>query len=244
MLHTWSWGDEAGPAVVCLHGITGHGARFRKLAEERLRGFRVLAPDLRGHGRSLPEPPWTLEQHAEDVVETLAAHGVERAAFVGHSFGGRLVLHLPHDVVERAVLLDPALWLPPFVALDAAESGRREVSFASPEDAVADWLPKLFGAPPALVEEEVREHAAVGADGRFRYRVCRSAAVAGFGELSREPPPGPPPYPVLAVVSEESHVVDEERLPGAEIVRVPGGHHVLWDSFDATADAVARFLGG
>ena len=59
-LHLHEWGDPGAPVVLCLHGVTGHGLRFRRLAEERLATrYRVLAPDLRGHGRSGWEPPWT-----------------------------------------------------------------------------------------------------------------------------------------------------------------------------------------
>src|ERR671929_544430 len=95
LLHLHEWGEPAAPPLVCLHGITAHGRRFRRLAEERLaRRFRVLAPDLRGHGFSDWEPPWTIAAHAADVLETVEAAGVERAAWVGHSFGGRPVLEL------------------------------------------------------------------------------------------------------------------------------------------------------
>src|ERR671922_1252293 len=89
LLHLNEWGDPHAPPVVCLHGVTGHGRRFRRLAEERLaRGFRVLAPDLRGHGFSEWEPPWTIATHRADVLETMAAAGVDRAAWIGHSLGG------------------------------------------------------------------------------------------------------------------------------------------------------------
>src|SRR5918993_2408345 len=96
-----------------------HGERFRRLAEERLAGrFRVLAPDLRGHGRSGWERPWTIAQHVEDLRETLEAAGVERAPVIGHSFGGRLTLELTAaGVVERSVLLDPAVLGPPSIPL-------------------------------------------------------------------------------------------------------------------------------
>src|SRR5712691_2620287 len=121
-LNLHEWGDPAAPAVVCLHGVNAHGRRFRKLAAERLAdGFRVLAPDLRGHGYSDWEPPWTIATHAHDVLETLDAVHVRRAAFVGHSFGGRLVLELAAldpERVERAVLLDPAIQILPHVGLD------------------------------------------------------------------------------------------------------------------------------
>src|SRR5437588_9527469 len=118
-LHMHEWGDADAPALVCLHGITAHGRRFRRLAEERLaRRFRVLAPDLRGHGRSGYEPPWTIAAHLEDVVETLAEAGVERAAWIGHSFGGRLVLELAArepDRLDRAALLDPVIQVLPHI---------------------------------------------------------------------------------------------------------------------------------
>jgi pimeloyl-ACP methyl ester carboxylesterase len=50
----------------------------------------VITPDLQGHGRTadLPERPITFEQHAKDVVGLLRHLGVERADFLGESFGG------------------------------------------------------------------------------------------------------------------------------------------------------------
>ena len=56
-LHVHAWGPPDGEPLVCLHGVTGHGERFKRLAEERWTGRRVLAPDLRGHGRSGWEAP-------------------------------------------------------------------------------------------------------------------------------------------------------------------------------------------
>src|SRR5919202_3277382 len=122
LLHLHEGGEPAAPPLVCLHGITAHGRRFRRLAEERLaRRFRILAPDLRGHGLSEWEPPWTLATFTADVLETIEAAGVERAAWVGHSLGGRLLLELAaHEPgrIERAALLDPAIQLLPHVGLD------------------------------------------------------------------------------------------------------------------------------
>src|SRR6185437_11258012 len=70
-LHTYEWGDPESPLVVCLHGVTGHGLRFRKLAEERLANrFRVVAADLRGHGHSTWDEPWSIAAHVEDLLET------------------------------------------------------------------------------------------------------------------------------------------------------------------------------
>jgi lipase len=143
-LHLHEWGERTAPPLVCLHGVTGHGRRFRRLAEERLaERFRVLAPDLRGHGRSDWEPPWTLRANLADVLETVAAAGVERAAWLGHSYGGRLILELAAlepERIERAVLLDPAIDLLPHVSFDMAEDHRRDRVFGSAEEAIESRL--------------------------------------------------------------------------------------------------------
>ena len=252
-LHLHEWGSPEASPLVCLHGVTAHGARFTRLAE-RLPGFRVLAPDLRGHGRSTWEPPWRLETHVDDVLETADAAGVGRAPWIGHSFGGRVLLELAArfpERVERVVLLDPAIRIRPADALRAADAVRVERIFATPDDAVAVPLagpPRLN--PPELVEEERRLHLEP-VEGGYRWRYSRSAAVAILGELV-VPPPGADLLraPVLLVVGEEISVVAPrqiDELRGAlgdhlHVATVAGGHNVLWDAFEATAAAVSGFL--
>jgi lipase len=254
LLNVHEWGDPEGSPLVCLHGVQAHGRRFRKLAEERLGGrFHVIAPDLRGHGRSGWHPPWNLRVHAEDVLETVTALGVERASWIGHSFGGRLVLELPAPLVERAVLLDPAISIHPDVALNQADDQRADRSFASAEEAIEARLAGggLFHTPRDLLEEEMREHLEPGRDGRLRPRYSASAVVTVYGELAL-PAPVPPRVPTLLVVAAESYIVlpEQEQALAArlgdllEVVRVPGGHVVLWEAFEATADAVEAFLAG
>lgn len=248
------WGQRDAPPVVCLHGVLAHGARFRRLAEERLAGrFRVLAPDLRGHGRSTWEPPWTLARHVADLEETLAAAGLERAAFVGHSFGGRLTLELTAlGVVERSVLLDPAVWVPPPIALRRAEEARAAPVFASPDEALDARHSTAQLAPRELLEEEVAEHLVESADGSWRWRYSPSAVVAAYGELSQPPPSWEHvQVPTLLVVGAETDVVPQAVVDALrfelgdllEVVTVPGGHIPLWDAYDQTADAIERFLG-
>ena len=255
-LHTAAWGDPAGPPVVCAHGVIGHGGRFRKLAEERLAHHRAVAVDLRGHGRSGWEPPWDLETHVADLLETAADLGIERAAWVGHSFGGRLVMELTArapELVERAVLLDPAIWVPPPIALKRAEAERADRSFATPEDALLeDRITGLHHTPRELLDEELREHLVEHDDGRLRYRYAQSAVVAAYGEMAKTPPPFELlRVPTLLVRGALTDVVPEVLAETyregvgetCEVVTVPGGHIVLWDAFDETADAVAEFLG-
>ncbi len=251
-LHLHEWGDPASPTVVCLHGVTAHGGRFRKLAEEHLaRRFRVLAPDLPGHGRSGWEPPWDVATHLAGAVE---AAGVERAFWIGHSFGGRLVAELAAREparVERAVLLDPALSVLPHVAFDMAEHERQDASFTSVEEAVQaryDSGRVLLAPREQLLEDEI-EHLDPGPDGRLRYRYCKSAVIAAWSAMAGVPP-APAAVPTLIVLAERSWLVLDDQLDTyraalrdlVEVVTVPGGHTVLWDAFAETADAIERFL--
>lgn len=252
-LHVHDWGDPAAPVVLCLHGIGGHGARFRRLAEERLGGFHVLAPDLRGHGRSTWEPPWTLAHHVQDLHELLLERDAGRVTVVGHSFGGRLALELTATgVVERSVLLDPAVWLPPPLAFDRAERAVDELAFQSLEDALANRTTVARLAPRELIEDELRTHLVEGADGLMRFRCSRAAVVSGLGELAQSPPDwNRLRVPTLLVYGAESDVVPEVVVDVLEAelgdllvtVRVAGAHYVLWDAYAETADAVAAFVG-
>jgi lipase len=250
------WGAEDAPPIVCLHGVMGWGGRFRKLAEERLASrFRVVGLDLRGHGRSDWDPPWDLDTHLADVSETVARLGIASAAWLGHSFGGRLVLELASRspwLVEQAILLDPAVWVPPPIALERADSILTEQSFGSVEEAVDARI--AFGGidrtPRALLLEEQARHLELGEDGRLRYRFSRSAVVAAFGELSKPPPLEPLDIPILLIRGAETDVVPTAAVDFVldtygghiEVVTVPGGHIPLWDSFEETAAAIEAFL--
>lgn len=247
ILNVYEWGDPSGPPVVCLHGVTGHGARFRALAE-RLPGHRVVGVDLRGHGRSGWEPPWDVETHVGDLIETAAARGLERPAWLGHSFGGLLTAELAvraPERAERAVLLDPALHIDPVVAAEQAEGARADVSFASADEAIEARLAggTLFTTPRAMLEEEAAAHLERGEDGRLRWRYSAAAAITAWSEMARPAPPLPS-CPTLVVLGARSWIPVEvpSDVPGLEQVVVPGGHSVLWDDFDATAAAIAAFL--
>jgi lipase len=250
-LHVHEWGEPGASTVVCLHGVTGHGLRFRKLAEERLLpDFHALAPDLRGHGRSTWEEPWTLPTHVADLLETVT----EPASWIGHSFGGRLVLEVAArrpELVERAVLVDPAMRVPPDIARQLAEYERRPKEFVSLGDARAERSEGLVSTPREILDEELREHLVKGEDGTLRYRYSQPCASTVYLELASAPPPyADLRLPTLLLVGAESKLVSAGE---AELYRralgdlfafavVPGGHSCLWDAFDESAGAIERFL--
>jgi lipase len=253
-LHVHEWGDADAPTVVCVHGVSAHGRRYRRLAEERLAAdFHVLAPDLRGHGRSDWEPPWDLETHLDDLLETFGSGG--QPLWVGHSFGGRLVLELAArrpELVSCAVLLDPAIQILPHVGFDFAQEAAKDHAFANADEAIDARLTSGSVTPRTALEEEGREHLAMSPDGLLRWRYARAAVATMYSELCREPPPSTvlTGIPSLLVHAEQFGLVRDEQLDeytetlgeGLELVAVPGGHVVYWDAFEPTAEAVEKFL--
>jgi lipase len=247
------WGEPGAPRVACLHGVTSHGRHFAKLAEA-LPGMHVVAPDLLGHGSSPYEPPWSIDAHLDLVVRTL---GMEASVLVGHSFGGRLAFELAArrpELASRLVLLDPAILIPPQVALAAAEHARKERSYVSFEEGIERRFEEsqLHRAPRELLVEELASHLVLDDDGRHRYRYSQAAVVAAYGEMASAPPPFERVrVPTLLVLGERSYVPYDHLLEAHEAalgnlldVRVlPGGHTVLWDALEATIEAVAGFLG-
>jgi lipase len=251
-LHAYDWGRAEDPTIVCLHGVQAHGRRYRRLAEERLvpLGFHVVAADLRGHGRSSWDPPWSIPTHRADVLEL--AETIGPTTWIGHSFGGRLVLELAAarpELVERAVLLDPALYVEPAASRGFAESERADRSFADADELIRVRREDARLAPRALLEEEVEAHTETGADGRLRFRYAQAAAGTMFAELATPPPPAPS-CPTLLVVADETEYTtqdDVQRLRDKlgdrlTVANVLGDHIVLWDAYDETATAIEQFL--
>ncbi len=245
-LHLHEWGDRTLPTILCLHGVKAHGARFRRLAEERLTDrFHVVAPDLRGHGRSPWDPPWSLPAHVDDVEEL--ADDLSPAVVLGHSFGGRLVLELAARSprrVPRAILLDPAVQVPRDVAVAYATEEAARKPFASRDAVLESRSAEAERAPREFLEEEMDAH--LTDELRFRYSPLAAATI--FGELAGNPPASPR-CPTLLVVAETTDITTPEAVTRLEdtvdeltIARVPGGHIVLWDAFAETADAIEAFL--
>jgi len=255
ILRTRRWGPEDGSSVVCIHGIAQHGGIFAGLGERLAAGgHSVTAVDLRGHGESGREPPWSLEAHVGDLIETIDDLGVESAAWVGHSFGGRLAAEVAArhpDRCRRLALLDPGLSVPPERALRSAEVERLDWSFATVDGALNALLSNdaVVAAPREVVAAYVRDDVRKGADGRFRFRFCPSAVVVAWSEMTSPPPPIAR-VPTLVVRAEvplfdgsEQHRRYAEALGDqATEVRVPNGHNVLWESPNETIGAVERFL--
>jgi esterase len=109
ILHAIQSGE--GPPVVTLHGLFGAARNFGAVQRALTPRFRVIALDMRNHGDSPHAPDMRYSSLAMDVQETLRSLGIERAAIIGHSMGGKaamaLALRSP-ELVARLLVSDIA----------------------------------------------------------------------------------------------------------------------------------------
>jgi lipase len=251
-LHLYRFGPDGGTPLVALHGLKGYGGRWRQLAG-RLGDVRVYAPDLRGHGWSAPQPPWTVNQHAEDVLAVLDDLGLPRVDVLGHSLGGTVAIELARlapERVGRLVLLDPVRAVPPDVALQRALAEFAPPSFADPGEAATARAQHWPAGADGLVADEVREHLACDGDGRWRWRYVPAAAVTGHSEAARPlvfPPRNTATLLVLAtrdVPGGHAAAAWREALgPSSIVVEMDCGHQIYLERPAETATMVADFLG-
>ena len=152
--------------------------------------------------------------------------------------------------VGRLVLLDPAVWVPPHIALERAELAREDASYASVEEAIAERL--AMGTRDRRAPRRGRScrsictSATTGAGGRASHRRRSSPPTARWRRRRRStasrrrrcssaaPSRRSCPEPLQDVVC--------ETMSDCRSITVPGGHIVMWDAFEETADAILGFL--
>lgn len=258
LLHVRQLSKEgAGPPLVCVHGVGQHGGVFADFAERLERaeiGRPVVALDLRGHGRSEHEPPWDMSTQLDDLFETLGSLGIERAVWVGHSYGAVVAAALAERAPERTegvVLLDPPFEVPPAYGLACAEIDRRDWSFATVDSAVNALVSSktTVDVPRETVAAFAAGDLRRGLDGRFRFSHSPSATVVIWNEVVK-PAPAIVPLPTLMVRPAASHIdgrAHDARYrdalgPLLTFVEVPKGHNLLWEVPAEVATTVAEFL--
>lgn len=183
------FGPEDGTPVLALHGLTGHGRRWRHLADGHLPRVRMIAPDLRGHGRSTWSPPWGIADQVDSLIDVLDAEVDERVIVVAHSYGGAIALHLAErapETMRALVLLDPAMGLNPARMLEIADLTLRYPDYTDAAEARSE---KVHGAwadvADDVLDEEMTEHLVDLENGRVGWRYAVPAVIASWGELAR-----------------------------------------------------------
>lgn len=114
-----------GRPLLLLHGGLGTGADWRHVFPADPDGWRVIVPDLRGHGRSTnPSGAFTFRQSGRDVVALLDHLGLDQVKAIGLSLGAKTLLHAATASPERMdamVLVSATPRFPPSLRDQAAE---------------------------------------------------------------------------------------------------------------------------
>lgn len=185
------------PTVIAAHGITANHVSFSLLAEELRGDVTLVAPDLRGRGRSNTiSGPFGIGAHAADLVAVLDHAGVERATLVGHSMGGWVVActaaRYPERVaslvvVDGGIALEGVAGMPVDAVLDAVLGpavARLSMTFAGIESHREFWRqhPALGGAHWSEVVERYVDYDLEGEPPTCRSSVSLDAVRADATE--------------------------------------------------------------
>ena len=189
-LHVNRFGPPGPARVLMIHGLTGHGRRWRRLATEYLSEVAVLAPDLIGHGRSTYAAPWSIDANVTALATLIENESDGPVVVVGHSFGCAVGLHLAAqcpDLVAGLVLLDPAValdgqWMREIAEAMLASPDYTDRAEARTEKSTGVWA----DVPPAELDEDLDEHLVALPNGRYGWRVCLPAMASYWSELARD----------------------------------------------------------
>jgi pimeloyl-ACP methyl ester carboxylesterase len=110
-LNYLEWGDAGAPAVILVHGGRDHARAWDDVAQALAASYRVIVPDLRGHGDSqwADAGGYTMPCFMYDLVALIRALNLDQVNLVGHSLGGNIVLRtagLYPEFVRRAVSIE------------------------------------------------------------------------------------------------------------------------------------------
>jgi len=243
--HYTEWGAASAPAVVMLHGITGHARTWDDEARLLAARYRVLALDQRGHGDSDPAPETDYSDAAllADLEAFVTALGLGRISLVALSLGGRVAINYAghHRAgVERLVVVD--------IGPEIAPAGRARVGqlmATAPErfetvDAVVTHM--RANAPlysDALLRQRAEHAVRPLPGGGFTWKYDRALREAIRQGRMRVPADLWAEWraitcPTLLVrgalsdmLSEETAKRMAEELPAARLVVVPGAGHTV-----------------
>jgi pimeloyl-ACP methyl ester carboxylesterase len=260
--HYVTWGPEAAPPVVLLHGITGHARSWDALSRDLSADFRVIVLDQRGHGDSdrAPDGDYRVATMAGDVERFVEALGLGRFALVGLSMGGRVGIAYAggsHAArIERLCIVDigPEIHLPGMERIRQMMSGAPE-RIESEEQAV-EFVRR---ANPRMAEAGLRERVRHGlrplAGGGFEWKYDKALRDMMRQGGRRDTidlwePLRRITAPTLLVRGAESDVLSADvakrmidALPDGRLVEIAGASHTVpADQPEAFARAVRAFL--
>jgi pimeloyl-ACP methyl ester carboxylesterase len=243
----------SGPPVVLLHPFPCHHEFWNPVAAALDSRYRLILPDLRGHGESeIGEGPALMQKHAGDVARVLDAAGAGKAAFVGCSIGGYILFEFWRRFRARVGALALCDTRP---QSDTAEGQANRLKAAAgvleqgTEPFIESMIPKLMGrttlaARPDLVDSAramMRKMSADDISLVLRGMAERPDSVGDMKSIN---------VPTLIVIGEEdvlSTVADGElmrqNIAGSQLKVVPkAGHYAPWEQPELVGKVLRQFL--
>ncbi|MEW2499156.1 alpha/beta fold hydrolase [Amycolatopsis sp. CA-161197] len=244
-LHLREDGPADAPAVLLVHGFSGSLHSYDRLAPLLSDRFRVLRPDLRGHGCTGGHTGLDAVSQATTLAGALKIVGAEGLTAVGHSFGADVVLALAalSGAVTRTVLIGQApdyshATFPPGNGLLAApfigRSLHRLVSLA-PLGFVLRPTPLRQAHADFSATSPAMAHAVLTERRRLLAATPLDAQVSALG------------LPTLAVLGRRDRLYDHTgsatryRAAGADVAFLDAGHTPFTDQPAEVAALVASF---
>jgi 3-oxoadipate enol-lactonase len=237
-----------GAPLVLLHGLMASGAMFDPLGELLRDHFRLLIPDLRGHGKSAemggPYDPATM---AGDLHAAMADAGLAHADVLGYSHGGAVAQVLARDRPQSlSKLILVCTYACNVATLREYFEGLALVASLSvgPPRTLARLVvqPGRAGMPGMTEEKAAWLRGIIGANDRKTMR----AAAKGLLTFDSRPWLEEISLPTLVIAGAEDTAVPAHHfytlvsgIPGAQGATVQGaGHTLLWTHTEELADMI------
>jgi pimeloyl-ACP methyl ester carboxylesterase len=243
----------AGLPVVLIHGFPFDRRIWDAQAESLSETYRMITPDLRGHGQSpVPDGVYSMDVMAQDIVALLDDLGIERAVWAGHSMGGYITMAALRIAPERIAGV-AFVATHPHPDSNEKRAGRlatAERVLSEGSGIMVDAMRPIMFAPGFDTESD-RAHAMVemmaatspvGIAGALRGMAERLASVETLHDLT---------VPAVVIAGEDDQIVALEvakqmiaEMPsGTKLVTIPGaGHMPMIEHPAATTIALREFL--
>jgi pimeloyl-ACP methyl ester carboxylesterase len=242
-----------GPPLVLLHPFPAHHELWLPAAQALATRYRLILPELRGHGESeAGEGPATMEKHANDVARVLDDADVGRAVFCGVSIGGYILFEFWRRHRNRVAGLALCCTRPQADTPEARAARLKsadEVLERGTEPFLESMIPRLFGRTTLTMRPDLVEQA------RRMMLKMSPADVAQVLRGMAERPDSIPTLgtinvPTLLVMGEEdtlSPVADGElmrqHIPGSQLKVIPkAGHYAPWEQPEAVGKLLRQFV--
>lgn len=235
------------PPLVLLHGYTD-SSRSWSLLEPHLAGYRLVMPDLPGHGRSSVMPTPVLDGFAEDLIRLADALDIDRFAVAGHSMGAIAAITLTARHADRIQVLASisGSLRPGLLARTALGHEIRALEDPiDPESAfLREWHSCALPLDPDFAGWIAREAAAMPASvWRSLFAMLDGIDLRAVARTVRAP--------VLLLAGDEDVLFDAphraalgDAFPHAVSHVLPGhSHNPHWESPGRVAGALLSFLG-